>query len=151
MPIGGEGTHCVISAHRGLPSAKLFTDLDLLVVGDTFSVRSLNEVLTYEVDDIQEVDPGDSSKLTIEEGRDYCTLLTCTPYGINSERLLVRGHRIPTPPEELSDDLLPIVVKYLWMIIAAILAGIIALIVIIIIILIRRKKRKGSPAGKHAR
>lgn len=94
LPVGGPGTHCVVSGHRGLPSAKLFTDLDKLVVGDTFLLRVLDEVLTYEVDQIHIVEPDDVSLLEIEDGQDLCTLVTCTPYGINSHRLLVRGHRI---------------------------------------------------------
>jgi len=95
LPVGGEGTHCVLSGHRGLPSAKLFTDLDRLGAGDTFVIRTLDEVLTYEVDQIRIVLPSDVSALTIEPGADLCTLVTCTPYGVNSHRLLVRGHRIP--------------------------------------------------------
>ncbi len=94
LPVGGPGTHCVVSGHRGLPSAKLFTDLDKLVEGDTFMLRVLDEVLTYEVDQIHIVEPREVELLEIEEGQDLCTLVTCTPYGINSHRLLVRGHRI---------------------------------------------------------
>ena len=94
LPVGGESSHCVISGHRGLPSAKLFTNLDKLIEGDTFMLRVLDEVLTYEVDQILIVEPQETSPLKIEEGKDYCTLVTCTPYGINSYRLLVRGHRI---------------------------------------------------------
>ncbi len=94
LPIGGPSTHCVVSGHRGLPSAKLFTDLDKLAVGDVFLIRVLDEVLTYEVDQIHIVEPDDMSLLEIEEGQDLCTLVTCTPYGVNSHRLLVRGHRI---------------------------------------------------------
>ena len=94
LPVGGESTHCVLSGHRGLPSAKLFTDLDKLVEGDTFLLQILDETLTYEVDQIRIVEPDDLSELEIEEGKDFCTLVTCTPYGINSHRLLVRGHRI---------------------------------------------------------
>ena len=93
LPVGGESSHCVISGHRGLPSAKLFTNLDKLIEGDTFMLRVLDEVLTYEVDQILIVEPQETSPLKIEEGKDYCTLVTCTPYGINSHRLLVRGHR----------------------------------------------------------
>ncbi len=96
LPTGGEGTHTVVSAHRGLPSARLFTDLDRMEVGDTFTVTVLDKVLTYEVDQIRIVPPSDTSLLAIEEGKDYCTLLTCTPYGINTDRLLVRGTRIDT-------------------------------------------------------
>lgn len=94
LPVGGSGTHCVVSGHRGLPSAKLFTDLDKLVEGDVFLIRVLDEVLTYEVDQSHIVEPHEVDLLEIEEGQDLCTLVTCTPYGINSHRLLVRGHRI---------------------------------------------------------
>ncbi len=94
LPVGGESAHCMLSGHRGLPSARLFTDLDKLREGDTFTMTILNETLTYEVDHIWIVEPDDFSHLTIEEGKDYCTLITCTPYGINTHRLLVRAHRI---------------------------------------------------------
>lgn len=94
LPVGGESSHCVVSGHRGLPSAKLFTDIDKLVAGDTWTITVLNRTYTYEVDQIRVVEPTDLSVLQIEEGRDYCTLVTCTPYGINTHRLLVRGHRI---------------------------------------------------------
>ena len=94
MPVGGEGTHCVLSGHRGLPSAKLFTDLDQMEVGDTFMLRVLDETLTYEVDQILIVLPNEMSDLEMIAGEDLCTLVTCTPYGVNSHRLLVRGHRI---------------------------------------------------------
>ena len=94
LPIGGESSHCVVSGHRGLPSAKLFSDLDKLTYGDQFTLNILNETLTYEVDQITVVEPADVDSLQIEEGKDYCTLLTCTPYGINTHRMLVRGHRV---------------------------------------------------------
>lgn len=94
LPTGGESTHCVLSGHRGLPSAKLFTNLDKLTEGSTFMLRVLDEVLTYEVDQILTVLPDEVDALQIVEGEDLCTLVTCTPYGINSHRLLVRGHRI---------------------------------------------------------
>lgn len=94
LPIGGEGTHAVLSGHRGLPSAKLFSDLDKLTEGDTFIIRVLDETLTYEIDQIHIVLPDELDFLQIEEGQDLCTLVTCTPYGINSHRLLVRGHRV---------------------------------------------------------
>lgn len=99
FPIGGESTHSVVSGHRGLPSAKLFTDLDKIVEGDRFVIRVLNEVCTYEVDQIRIVEPNDLSPLVIESGSDYCTLVTCTPYGINTHRLLVRGHRVANAEE----------------------------------------------------
>ena len=94
LPVGGAGTHCVLSGHRGLPSSRLFTDLDQLTEGDLFILHILDETLTYEVDQIRIVEPDDVSALAIEEGKDLCTLMTCTPYGVNSHRLLVRGHRI---------------------------------------------------------
>lgn len=94
LPVGGESTHTVISGHRGLPRAKLFTDLDKMTEGDIFILQVLGETLTYEVDQITIVEPEEVDGLDIEEGKDYCTLITCTPYGVNSHRLLVRGHRI---------------------------------------------------------
>ena len=100
LPIGGENTHCVMSAHRGLPSAKLFTNLDRMELGDTFQITVLNKVLTYQVDSIKIIEPNDLSDLQIIEGGDYCTLFTCTPYGINTHRLLVRGVRIETIKEK---------------------------------------------------
>ena len=96
LPIGGENTHSIMSAHRGLPSSKLFTDLDRMEIGDTFQIVVLNQVLTYQVDFIKVIEPNDVSNLQIIEGGDYCTLFTCTPYGINTHRLLVRGVRIET-------------------------------------------------------
>lgn len=94
LPVGGKGTHCVISGHRGLPSAKLFTDIDRLKEGDTFQLQVLNRTLTYEVDQIRIVLPDQLEDLAIDPDKDYCTLVTCTPYGVNTHRLLVRGHRI---------------------------------------------------------
>ncbi len=98
LPIGGPGTHAVISAHRGLPSAKLFSELDKLAVGDTFTITVLDRVMTYRVDRIVTVLPTEVDDLYISEGEDLCTLLTCTPYGINSHRLLVRGTRVQNEP-----------------------------------------------------
>lgn len=94
LPVGGESTHTVVSAHRGLPTAVLFTYLDRLEVGDIFTFKVLDRTLTYEVDQIHIVEPNDTSLIGIEKGKDYCTLLTCTPYGINTQRLLVRGHQV---------------------------------------------------------
>lgn len=94
LPIGGAGTHSVITGHRGLPSAQLFTHLDQLVEGDEFVLHVLNETLTYRIDQIRIVEPQDLTELAIEPGQDYCTLVTCTPYGINTHRMLVRGHRV---------------------------------------------------------
>ena len=100
LPVGGENTHCVMSAHRGLPSSKLFTDLDRMEIGDTFQIIVLDQVLTYQVDSIKIIEPNNVNDLQIIEGGDYCTLFTCTPYGINTHRLLVRGIRIETIKEK---------------------------------------------------
>jgi sortase A len=94
LPVGGKSTHSVICGHRGVPSAKLFTDLDRMEEGDTFTINVLNETLTYEVDQVLIVEPDDITALEIEKGQDLCTLMTCTPYGINTQRLLIRGHRV---------------------------------------------------------
>lgn len=102
LPVGGESTHCVLSGHRGLPSARLFTDLDQIITGDMFMVCVLDEVLTYEVDQILVVLPEETEALAIETGKDYCTLVTCTPYGVNSHRLLVRGRRTDTLSGEMT-------------------------------------------------
>ncbi len=99
LPVGGESTHAVLSAHSGMASAKLFSDIDQLVKGDTFYIHVLGEVLAYEVDQIATVLPGDTSLLQIEDGQDLMTLVTCTPFGVNTHRLLVRGHRVPYVPE----------------------------------------------------
>lgn len=99
LPTGGAGTHCVLSGHRGLPSAKLFTDLDKLAKGDTFILSVLDETLTYEVDQILIVEPRELDALEIDPDKDYCTLVTCTPYGVNSHRMLVRGHRVENEVE----------------------------------------------------
>ncbi len=96
LPVGGESTHCVVSGHRGLPSAKLLTDLDRMSEGDVFMFHTLNETLTYEVDQIRIVEPTDTKDIAIVPGEDLATMITCTPYGINSHRMLVRGHRVPT-------------------------------------------------------
>ena len=98
LPIGGAGSHSVLSGHRGLPSARLFTDIDKLDEGDTFIIRTMNKVLTYEVDQIRIVQPNETYDLRIIPGEDLCTLVTCTPYGVNTHRLLVRGHRVENRP-----------------------------------------------------
>ena len=104
LPVGGANTHAVISAHRGLPSASLFTDLDQMKVGDHFLLHVLDETLCYEVDKISVVKPEDTSALAVEDGQDLVTLLTCTPYGVNTERLVVRGHRVPYVEEEVKEE-----------------------------------------------
>ncbi len=104
LPVGGEGSHCVLSGHRGLPSAKLFSNLDRMKEGDIFLLRIMDEVLTYRVYKIEEVLPDDVSQTLIVPGKDICTLLTCTPYGINTHRLLVHGYRIETTEEVLQQS-----------------------------------------------
>ena len=108
LPVGGENTHAVISAHRGLPSAALFTDLDKLKEGDHFLVNVLDEILCYEVDQISVVEPSDTDALRVEDGKDLMTLLTCTPYGVNSHRLLVRGHRVEYVEEVVMEEEVPL-------------------------------------------
>ena len=102
LPVGGSGTHAVLSAHSGMASSKLFSDIDQLAEGDIFYIHVLGEVLAYEVDAINTVLPTDTSLLQIEDGKDLVTLVTCTPFGINTHRLLVRGHRVPYTPEQAS-------------------------------------------------
>ena len=104
LPVGGAGTHAVLSAHSGMASAKLFSDIDQLVEGDTFYIHVLDEVLAYEVDQIATVLPGDTSLLQIEDEQDLVTLVTCTPFGVNTHRLLVRGHRVPYVPELVTES-----------------------------------------------
>ena len=144
LPVGGESTHCVLSGHRGLPSAKLFTNLDKLVVGDTFLLRTLDEVLTYEVDQILIVEPSDIEELQIVPGEDYCTLVTCTPYGINTHRLLVRGHRIENAEEAASVRVTSDAIQIEPVIVAPMIAVPILLILLMIVFLPGNKKK---PSG----
>lgn len=141
LPVGGEGTHCVLSGHRGLPSAKLFTNLDKLTVGDTFMLRVLNEVLTYEVDQILIVEPKDTEALQIVDGQDYCTLVTCTPYGINTHRLLVRGHRIANADDANTAFITADATQVEPILVAPMLA-IPVLLVLVVILLIPKKKKE---------
>lgn len=142
LPVGGEGTHCVLSGHRGLPSARLFTDLDELAEGDTFMIQVLNRTLTYEIDQIRIVDPDELDDLEIEEDKDYCTLVTCTPYGINTHRMLVRGHRIENSNAhkvEVTADATaidPVMV-------APLVAAPILLILLMVLLWKTRKKKRG--------
>ena len=142
LPVGGEGTHCVLSGHRGLPSAKLFTDLDKLVIGDEFMLYTLNEVLTYEVDQIRVVLPNDLSTLAFEDGKDYCTLFTCTPYGVNTHRLMVRGHRVETV--ETKHILVTADALQIDEITLALIIGVPILAVVFIVVLVRPRKKKLS-------
>lgn len=141
LPVGGESTHCVLSGHRGLPSAKLFTNLDKLREGDTFLLRVLDEILTYEVDQILIVEPQDTAALEIVEGEDYCTLVTCTPYGINTHRLLVRGHRIDNIEEVKTVRVTADAVQIEPMLVAPVVAVPMLLILLILLLLPRRRKK----------
>lgn len=141
LPVGGESTHCVLSGHRGLPSAKLFTDLDKLREGDIFLLRVLDEILTYEVDQILIVEPQDTAALEIAEGEDYCTLVTCTPYGINTHRLLVRGHRIDNIEEVKTVRVTADAVQIEPMLVAPVVAIPMLLILLILLLLPRRRKK----------
>ena len=141
LPVGGESTHCVLSGHRGLPSAKLFTNLDKLREGDTFLLRVLDEILTYEVDQILIVEPQDTAALEIVEGQDYCTLVTCTPYGINTHRLLVRGHRIDNIEEVKTVRVTADAVQLEPMLVAPVVAIPMLLILLILLLLPRRRKK----------
>ena len=149
LPIGGENTHAVISAHRGLPSASLFTDLDQLEIGDHFLIHVLDETLCYEVDQILVVDPEDTSALAVEDGEDLMTLLTCTPYGVNTQRLMVRGHRVPYEEQTVADEQTPLSglslhTNYLlWVVVGIVITG-----VFILILFIREKKLQKRAAGK---
>ena len=144
LPVGGESTHCVLSGHRGLPSARLFTDLDKLVVGDIFALRILDEVLTYEVDQILIVEPDETDELLIEEGKDYCTLVTCTPYGINTHRILLRGHRVENVEEAKIIKVTSEAAQIEPLIIAPIVAAPILLVLFIMLMMPKKKTNNGG-------
>lgn len=146
LPVGGESTHCALSGHRGLPSAKLFSDLDAVDIGDIFFLHILDETLTYEVDQILIVEPHDVSGLDIIEGQDLCTLVTCTPYGVNSHRLLVRGHRVETPEEQKVIRVTADAVQIEPLLVAPVVAAPMLLVLLIVLIIStggRKSRRKG--------
>lgn len=150
LPVGGESTHCVLSGHRGLPSAKLFTNLDKLTEGDTFVLRVLDEVLTYEVDQILIVEPQEVGALQIVEGQDYCTLVTCTPYGINTHRLLVRGHRIENIKEAKVVHVTANAIQIEPLLVAPIVAIPMLLVLLVVLLLPRQpKKRHGGDTDEE--
>lgn len=142
LPVGGESSHCVLSGHRGLPSARLFTDLDKLVVGDVFIFRVLDEILTYEVDQILIVEPHETEALLITEGKDLCTLITCTPYGVNSHRLLARGHRVENQEEAQTIRVTADAIQIKPIIVAPILAIPMLLILLIGLMVPKPQKRR---------
>lgn len=144
LPVGGQSSHCVLSGHRGLPSAKLFTDLDQLVEEDVFILRVLDEVLTYQVDQILIVEPQDTEALMIQEGKDLCTLVTCTPYGINSHRLLVRGTRIETEEEAQAIRVTADAIQIEPVIVAPLVAAPMLFILLIAVMLPKPRKKQGG-------
>lgn len=143
LPVGGETSHCILSGHRGLPSAKLFTNLDKLEIGDTFTITVLNEVYVYKVDDVSIIKPTETESLVFSPGHDYCTLITCTPYGINTHRMLVRGERVEISPEE-EKLMIQSGAKYIdiWLILAAIEIPVLIISVIISASAERRRSHK---------
>ena len=146
LPVGGKSTHCVLSGYRGLPSARLFTDLDQMEEGDIFILNILGRKLAYEVDQIKVVLPEEMSDLEIEEGKDLCTLVTCTPYGINTHRLLVRGHRTEYVEKKVSEEEKEVQTKKtdIRLMIAGGAGVLILLIIIIVIVIKRRRKRRNQ-------
>ena len=152
LPIGGESTHAVISAHRGLPSASLFTDLDLLEIGDHFLIKVLDETLCYEVDQILTVEPDETEALQVEEGEDLVTLLTCTPYGVNTQRLLVRGHRVPYEETVVAEEEAPLAAVslhtnyLLWVIVGL---AVTALFILALFLWDRRTRRRRRQGTEH--
>ena len=153
LPVGGESTHAALSGHRGLPSAKLFTDLDQMEVGDQFYIKVLGETLAYEVHEIETVLPTETESLAIQQGEDLVTLITCTPYGVNSHRLLVHAHRIPYEPQmeeaiEQVGGFINIPLPYLALIIAL---AVLADFVIVLKVRTMRRDRREYARGKHAR
>lgn len=143
LPIGGKSTHTMISGHRGLPSARLFTDLDKVKEGDTWTITVLNETITYECDQVRIVLPEDLSDLRIEKGKDLCTLITCTPYGVNTHRLLVRGHRVPNANG--SADVTADAIQIEPIFIAPFLAGAMLLILLILLLISTRRAKRMGP------
>lgn len=150
LPVGGAGTHAVISAHRGLPSAKLFTNLDELEVGDTFTITVLDRVLTYEVDQISIVLPTETDLLQPVEGKDYVTLMTCTPYGINTHRLLVRGKRIENAENQKHIRVTADALRIEPIIVAPALAVPMLLVMLVVMLAVPRlRKRKNQREENH--
>lgn len=146
LPTGGKGTHCVLSGHRGLPSARLFTDLDQMTEGDLFTLQILNKTLTYEVDQIVIAKPNKMEYLEIDPEQDYCTLLTCTPYGVNSHRLLVRGHRVENPEEEKIVHVTADAMQIEPLIVSPLVAVPMLLLLLIALLISQRPRKKSGGA-----
>ena len=149
LPVGGIGTHCVISGHRGLPSAKLFTDIDQLQNGDRFMIQVLDRTLTYEVDQVRIVLPSELQDLEIDPNQDYCTLVTCTPYGVNTHRLLVRGHRVEN--EKGQANVTAEAIQFEPVIMAPLIAAPLLLILIIWLFIYTGKRAKHKDALREQR
>lgn len=151
LPIGGESSHSVLSAHRGLPSASLFTDLDRLEVGDHFLMYVLDDILCYEVDQVKVVEPKETQDLSVEEGKDLMTLFTCTPYGVNTHRLLVRGHRVPYEETILEDEKVPTANRslhtnyLLWVVVGLVVTG---FLIWLMYWFDKKRRTKNSSEGK---
>ncbi len=144
LPVGGSGTHCVLTGHRGLPNARLFTDLPDMEMGDVFYIQVLDEVLTYEVDQILTVLPNEVDEIMPQEGQDYCTLLTCTPYGINTHRLLVRGHRVANAADARTITVTADAVRVESLVIAPFIALPILLFLLMLVLLDGRRRKKNN-------
>lgn len=157
LPVGGENTHAVITAHRGLPSAALFTDLDRMKKGDHFLIHVLNETLCYEVDQILVVEPDETDALAVEDGKDLVTLLTCTPYGVNTQRLMVRGHRVPYVEEEVEEEKVPLsqfslhTSYFLWVVVGLLITGVFILILYLRDRKLSKRERKRRSKRKKER
>lgn len=149
LPVGGASTHCVLSAHRGLPSAALFTDLDQLEEGDHFYIYVYDRALAYEVDQVLTVEPEDTAALDVSEGKDYCTLVTCTPYGVNTQRLLVRGHRIAYSEETAAVEEEQGSTSMRWYYVLMAVGGL-AAVAAFVAVLWRRSKKRAGAAGAAA-
>ena len=149
LPVGGKSTHCIVSGHRGLPSARLFTDLDKMAAGDTFTMTVLNRTVTYEVDQIRIVEPTDLSDLQIFKSKDYCTLVTCTPYGINTHRMLVRGHRIANAQGDALVTADALMIRSVY--IAPFLAVPVLILLLVYMFIVTRHRKLRARAWKHIR
>ncbi len=155
FPIGGEGTHCVVSGHTGLPSARLLTDLEDIEIGEYFYIKTMGETLAYKIDDIHSVEPYDTSDLKPVKNKDYVTIITCTPYGINTHRLIVRGERVPYTPSETEEQGPYTVVNIIglqsvgWGVVGAVIGGVVLVIVILFIIILKTGKKDKKNKSKN--
>lgn len=149
LPVGGRSTHAALSGHRGLPSSKLLTNLDQLVPGDVFTLHVLNIKMTYRVDQVEVVEPDDTELLAVAPNEDYVTLITCTPYGVNTHRLLVRGSRIENPPEDLESAEPGVHYKDPFLEASVVISAVIVLVAVLIIIRSRKAGKRSGTQEKH--